>query len=340
MNARAQPRPSAHSGAPRLGFVGLGWIGRQRLDALAGLGGIEVAALCDAEPARRQAAAEAYPGAEAAGDLEELLATPLDGVVLATPSGLHAAQAIACLERGVAVFCQKPLALNASDARAVVDAAERADRLLGVDFSYRYVAGMDELRSRLARDELGRVLAIELAFHNAYAPDKAWCADAALAGGGCLLDLGIHLVDLALWLVPGLEPRVATASRFAAGRALRPGERAIEDLAYATLAGAGGEVVRLGCAWHAQTGADAVIELRLVATGGGAVWRNVDGSFYDFTLDLVRGTGRTRIAAPPDAWGPRALAAWAEGVARGGRYDPEARRFVAGAAVVDALYAA
>ena len=83
----------------------------------------------------------------------------------------------------------------------MVDAARRAGRRLGVDYSYRFTDGMRALREMVARGELGRVFAVDAVFHNAYGPDKAWCRDPRLAGGGALMDLGVHLVDLALWVL-------------------------------------------------------------------------------------------------------------------------------------------
>ena len=93
-------------------------------------------------PRRRRLA----PGARLVSTLDELLDLGLDGVVIATPSALHAAQSIRALERGAAVFCQKPLGRTAAEARAVVDAARAADRLLGVDLSYRFTEGMRRIR--------------------------------------------------------------------------------------------------------------------------------------------------------------------------------------------------
>jgi predicted dehydrogenase len=101
--------------------------------------------------------------------------------VIATPSALHAEQAIAALDRGLAVFCQKPLGRDASETRAVVEAARRADRLLGVDLSYRYTRAAAALRDEVRSGALGEVYAVDLVFHNAYGPDKPWFYDRRLA---------------------------------------------------------------------------------------------------------------------------------------------------------------
>jgi len=185
---------------PRLGFLGVGWIGRNRLEALARSGVAEVVAVADPSP-ENLLAASATMGCPSVDSLEQLLGLGLDGIVIATPSALHADQALEALERGVAVFCQKPLGRTAAETSQVVEAASRADRLLGVDLSYRFIEGTRRIRALLQSGELGSVYAADLVFHNAYGPDKPWFYDPALSGGGCVIDLGIHLVDLALWML-------------------------------------------------------------------------------------------------------------------------------------------
>ncbi|HSG40170.1 MAG TPA: Gfo/Idh/MocA family oxidoreductase, partial [Thermoanaerobaculia bacterium] len=151
---------------PRLGFVGLGWIGAMRLQALAEAGAAQVAALCEAAPERLAETGAAHPKAARftayEGLLEHAEELELDGVVIATPNALHAPQSIAALERGLAVFCQKPLALNAREAEKMVEAARDADRLLGVDYSYRFTDGARELRRIVEAGELGRIFSLEL----------------------------------------------------------------------------------------------------------------------------------------------------------------------------------
>src|SRR5436305_8774445 len=89
---------------PSLGFLGVGWIGRQRMESIARSGVAEVAAIGDAVPQLAAKAAEGFERAEATDTLDRLLDLELDGVVIATPSALHAEQTIAALKNGVAVF--------------------------------------------------------------------------------------------------------------------------------------------------------------------------------------------------------------------------------------------
>lgn len=329
------------SGRARLGFLGLGWIGRKRLDAIASVPssytGVEIAALFDTEAEALAAAAQAYPNAHRAVSFDELLSLGLDGIVIATPNGAHAPQALRALSRGTAVFCQKPLATTAAATHQVIQAARAADRLLGVDFSYRHVAGMGELKARIAAGALGAITGIDLTFHNAYGPGKQWCFDRTAAGGGCLLDLGVHLIDLALWLQSYPRLDLVSARRFAQGRPC--GHEVIEDQAYAELRADSGTMVRIGCSWYAHIGCDAHIEARVLGTKAGAVWRNVDGSFYDFELFVGRGAQRERLARPPDAWGARGLTIWAQRLAQDPSFDPTALEIARSADLIEEIYA-
>jgi predicted dehydrogenase len=323
---------------PRLGFLGTGWIGRHRLEAVAASGAAEIAAIADPLPANAEAARALAPGAKLLDSLDALLELPLDGIVIATPSALHAEQSVAALQRGLAVFCQKPLGRSAEETARVVEAARIADRLLGVDLSYRHVEGARRVREVVRGGEIGEVFAADLVFHNAYGPDKAWFYDPALSGGGCVIDLGIHLVDLALWTL-GFPVVTGTASRlFAGGAPLGGRTDAIEDYAVATLDLETGAVVRLACSWNLSAGCDALIGAEFFGTLGSAALRNVGGSFYDFTASRARGTRRTTLVEPPDAWGGRAAVAWARRLAQGAGYDAAADRLVDLAAAIDAIY--
>lgn len=277
------------------------------------------------------------PDAVRVADLDALLAQDLDGLVIATPSVVHAEQTIQALKRGVAVFCQKPLGRNRAETEAAIEAARTADRLLGVDLSYRFTNGVQRIRELLQAGDLGHVHAIDLTFHNAYGPDKPWFYDPALSGGGCVMDLGVHLVDLALWLLGSPKVVEVSSHLFAQGRPLASRETA-EDYAVATLVLEGGTVVRLACSWKLPAGQDAVISAAFYGTGGGAEMRNVGGSFYDFTTERFRGTSREVLASPPEEWGGRAAADWARRLAAGERFDPSIDSLIEVADALDRIY--
>ncbi|NEX93194.1 Gfo/Idh/MocA family oxidoreductase, partial [Caulobacter sp. 17J65-9] len=297
----------------RVGFLGVGWIGRHRMRAMLDSGVVEAAAVADASPeAAEQAARQA--GCEVVDGLDALLSLDLDGIVVATPSALHAEQAVEALAAGCAVFCQKPLGRTADEVRAVVGAARKADRLLEVDLSYRFTEAARRMRELVREGALGRVYAADLTFHNAYGPDKPWFYDPVLSGGGCVMDLGVHLVDLALWTLDFPAVETVRGRLYAAGEPLG-GRPVVEDYATADLALAGGVSVRLACSWNLPAGRDAAISASLYGTGGGAELTNVGGSFYDFEAWRCDGPRREPLCAPPDAWGGRAAVAWAERLA-------------------------
>jgi len=333
----SQPALMPEPAKPRLGFLGVGWIGRHRMEAILDAGAAEIAAIADSSEEMAAEARKLAPEAEPASSLDDLLSLGLDGIVIATPSALHAEQAIRALEAGAAVFCQKPLGRTANEACRVVDAARKADRLLAVDLSYRHTEAMVKIRELVRSGALGEVYAADLVFHNAYGPDKAWFYDPALSGGGCVMDLGIHLVDLALWLLDFPAVRQVSANLFAEGRPLRSRDQ-VEDYAVATLELETGAVVRIACSWRLAAGCDAVIAVNLHGTAGGAAMTNVNGSFYDLTAEHYQGTSRSRLAAPPDAWGGRAAVEWASRLAESQRFDPQANLLVESASIVDRIY--
>ena len=323
---------------PRVGFLGVGWIGRHRMQAIVDTGAVEVAGIADASPEMAAEAGKLAPQARVVASLDELLDLRLDGLVIATPSALHAEQSIRALGRGAAVLCQKPLGRTAAEAQAVVDAARAADRLLCVDLSYRYTEGMRQIREIARSGELGRVYAVDLVFHNAYGPDKPWFHDPALSGGGCVMDLGVHLVDLALWALDFPEVAGVSARLFAGGEALGGRPDRVEDYAVATLDLGTGAVVQLACSWRLQAGRDAIVSAAFYGTEGGVALHNVNGSFYDFTAERYRGTATETLSTPPDAWGGRAAAEWATRLAAGERFDAGADRLVRVAHVIDRIY--
>lgn len=328
----------AKAARPRLGFLGVGWIGQNRLTAMAQDKGIEVAAVADANETLAQKAASTAPEAQVLQNLEQLLTLPLDGLVIATPSALHADQAITALQRGVPVFCQKPLGRNGYETQAVVAAARRSNRLLGVDFSYRFLDETQRIRRLITEGQIGEVYAVDLVFHNAYGPDKAWFYDWKQSGGGCVIDLGIHLVDLALWTLN--FPQVKNVSRrlFAQGNPILGKRQTVEDFATARLDFDNGATVQLACSWKLSAGCDAVIAGTFYGTKGGLAFRNLNGSFYHFVAERFLGTKRETLVSSPENWGGRAAVDWARRLTKQSHFDSQIEGVVKVAEILDAIY--
>jgi len=332
------PKAAAAAIRPRLGFLGVGWIGRNRMEAILNSGAATVAAIADPCPAIIEKAAALAPQAVLADSLDGLLEAELDGVVIATPSALHAEQAVAALERGVAVFCQKPLGRDASETRRVIDAARFADRLLGVDLSYRFIEGVRRVHQLCRGGALGTVYAVDLVFHNAYGPDKPWFYDPRQSGGGCVIDLGIHLVDLALWNLG--FPRIERVSSrlFTSGERVSGRSGLVEDYAVARLDTESGATIQLACSWKLHAGREAVISGAFHGIQGGAAFHNVNGSFYEFEAEQFRGTHSTPLAKASAGWGGRAAVDWTRRLAAGERFNPEIQSLTQVADALDRIY--
>src|SRR5690606_13844443 len=138
--------------------------------------------------------------------------------------------------------------------------------------------------------DLGHVFAVHCVFHNAYGPDKSWYYNPDLSGGGCVMDLGIHLLDLVEWWFPGAAVQEVHSQIFAQGKRKSGHQRCIEDYAAVRLSHSNGMTSHYACSWNISAGKDAVIELDLFGTKGGASFRHLHGSFYDFSAVWNRGT--------------------------------------------------
>ena len=327
-----------------LGFAGVGWIGLNRLQAVASAGVADLISITDVSAdctARAVAALEGkfrHLSVRTARSFDELLDEDLDGIVIATPSGLHARQTIAALERDHAVFCQKPLARTASETAQTIETARAHDRLLAVDFCYRTVAGVPQLLQLARSGAIGEIFAADLVFHNAYGPDKPWFYDLTQSGGGCVMDLGIHLIDLLL-LVLDYAPLAGVRSRlYARGKLLRKPADELEDHALAEVDFASGATARIACSWRLPAGQDAVIGASFHGTRGSLQLQNVHGSFFEFTVDHCEGTRRRTLATGPDEWGGRAVNSWARQLSSAPTFDDNAVRLQDVAYVIDAIY--
>ena len=323
----------------RLGFLGTGRIGIRRMKSLLDSGVAEAVAVADPSPEMVDAALELAPGARIVDGLDALLTQSLDGIVIATPSALHPAQSIAALRAGLAVFCQKPLGRTEEEVAAVVEASRRADRLLGIDLSYRHTAGMSRIRELIRQGELGCVFGIDLVFHNAYGPDKPWFFNKEMSGGGCVMDLGVHMVDLALWALDFPDVASVTGHLFSQGIPIARDSETVEDYATATITLASGTVVRLTCSWHLHAGRDAVIEADFYGTQGGASLKNLNGSFLDFGAWHYTKTTTRSLAETDSSWPGGATLEWVNKLASGTRFDPAAHDFTKVSAVLDRIYA-
>lgn len=321
----------------RLGFLGVGWIGKNRLDALVKHGIARPAAISDVNIENAMAAA--MDDTIVCSSLDKLLECPsIDGVVIATPSALHAEQTIAALEAGLAVFCQKPLGRNLEEVKEVIDTARRKNRLLGIDFSYRFLRTVSIVEKLIRGGDIGSIFAVDAVFHNAYGPDKPWFYDPELSGGGCVIDLGIHLVDLVLLIFDFPSVSNVHSRLYANGKRIRGRNEGVEDYAVATLELENGPLVNLACSWKLQAGTDAVIGLTFYGTEGALSIKNFPGSFYEFKAERYRGTSREILYDSSDDWGGGAIIDWARKLMQGGLFDKSVMEVQKVTEILDKIY--
>jgi predicted dehydrogenase len=176
------------------------------------VGGLEVTALAARSLRRAEEAAEAWGVATAYGTYEELIADPdVDAVYIATPAALHHRWALAALEAGKDVLCEKPLAANAVEAREMVEAADAAGRILMEAFHWRYHPLVAQIETILASGRIGSLRHVHGVFDlpdgHIGRGDIRW--DLAL-GGGAMMDLGCYPAQWVRWIV-GSEPLVTSA---------------------------------------------------------------------------------------------------------------------------------
>lgn len=319
-----------------LAFIGTGLIGLNRMKSLLDEDMCYPVAIFEPDPKNARKAYDLAPDAIIYRDLDDLLESQPDGIVIATPNSFHAAQCIKALQRGIAVFCQKPLALTAEQTRKVISTAYVGNRLLDLDLPYRYTDGIQKIRTE--RKEIGNIYAIDLVFNHAYGPDKMGIYDPALSGGGCLVDLGIHLIDLALWMLDFPEITKISSTLMSKGVIMEMRSNEVEDFASVQMETENGTAIRLVCSWNLQAGQDAEIRASFYGSGASALFYNINGSFYDFEAAICHGTSREIISRPPDDWGTRALIRWTRDLQESRSFRKSAFLYYNTAEVIDKIY--
>lgn len=190
-----------------IGFaiLGAGMVARYHAKAIERTPGARLVALCRSDPARAEETATQF-GVPCLADYTTLLARDdVDAVCICTPSGLHAEQTIAAARAGKHVLVEKPLALTLADADAMIAACEQAGVRLGVALQRRTDPEFQRVQAAIAAGELGRLVlgSINMPYlrQQSYYDSADWRGTWALDGGGALMNQGIHLVDLLLWLI-------------------------------------------------------------------------------------------------------------------------------------------
>lgn len=201
------------TGPLRVGVVGLGWAGQQHLAAYHAHPDTEIVALAGLEDGPRGKLARKYGIDHSVADWKELFdGPPLDAVSVCVPTFLHAPIAVASLKHGCHVLSEKPIALNGRDADKMVRAARKADRVLDVAFNHRQRGDIQRLKGLIDDGRLGRTYYAKAWWlrRTGIPTMGSWFTRSELAGGGPLVDIGVHVLDWALFLLG--SPKVVAVS--------------------------------------------------------------------------------------------------------------------------------
>ncbi|MFM7321791.1 MAG: Gfo/Idh/MocA family protein, partial [Armatimonadota bacterium] len=181
----------------RVGIVGAGGMGSTHARSFARLEGVAVTAVADTESGKAEALAHKY-GANAFASHDALLGSGVDIVVVAVPTDLHRAIAEAAFSARCHVLVEKPLALDPVDADAIVAAADRAGRTLGVGQCVRFFPEYARAKKAVDSGEIGAPAAVRCRRGGGFPTWSPWFAEVERSGG-VLFDLGVHEFDWLLW---------------------------------------------------------------------------------------------------------------------------------------------
>jgi scyllo-inositol 2-dehydrogenase (NADP+) len=196
----------------RFGLLAYGAIGEEHSRAVQATPGLELAAVCDANPDRLRAAQELAPQAVPFADAEAMLDSGLiDVVVVSTPPNSHYSWARSALDRGIHVILEKPMALTADQCDDLMARAAAARLLLVVYQNRRYDADFVTLAQLIDSGEIGEVFQYDSFVGGFQEPCRYWHSDAAVSGGA-IFDWGSHFLDQVLAVMPGSVAHVSGAN--------------------------------------------------------------------------------------------------------------------------------
>ncbi|WP_434971324.1 Gfo/Idh/MocA family protein [Microbacterium sp. bgisy207] len=282
----------------RVGVVGVGWAGVQHLNAYQAIPGVEIVALAAKEADLVEELADRHNIPHRAQSYEELLEIDdIDAVSIAVPTFMHAPIAIAALQRGLHVLSEKPIARTSAEGQLMVNAARENGRVLEIVFNHRLRADVQALAQAITAGEIGRPYYAKGSWlrRRGIPLIGSWFTNGELAGGGPLIDIGVHVLDYSLHLLG--EPRVTrvSASTYAE---LGPRGRGGAQRATADASRSGFEVEDFGSAFlHLEDGGTLVLE------AGWAAYRSMDDLMNFSVLGTEGGASLEVIGGPRNPYG-------------------------------------
>jgi len=248
-------------------IVGLGGIAHgKHLPALATIPGLELVAFCDLVLERAQKAAAQYgvAGAKVTTDYRQVVDLDVDMVYVLTTNNAHAEISIAALDAGKHVLCEKPMAISSVEAKAMVQAAKRSGKILAIGYQNRFRSDSRYLKALCEEGEFGDIyFAKALAVRRRAVPTWGSFLSEEKQGGGPLIDIGTHALDLTLWMMDNYRPRSAMGSTFHklsdqphpanAWGPWDPAEFTVEDSAFGMVQMENGATILLESSWALNT---------------------------------------------------------------------------------------
>lgn len=238
---------TTNANAPvRLAVVGAGAIVQlAHLPSIARMRGVELVAICDNDAAKARALAGRFGATDVFTDIEEVLELDeVDAVIVATPNHAHEPHVLSALARKKHVLCERPAALGARGVERIVAASQKHGRVVQVGNNHRFRADVQGLAGFLKGGELGKVTSVRAGSYRLRGSAHGWRASRPEAGGGAFMELGLPLLDLALWLLESPAPERVSA-HMERGR----GAKAVEDTMLVHVACAGGLSLSFDVTW-------------------------------------------------------------------------------------------
>jgi predicted dehydrogenase len=273
----------------KVGVVGVGWAGQQHIKAYAAMEGVELTGIAGLEERTREELAAEYGVPHSVARWEDLLEIDgLEAISVAVPTFLHAPIAVAALERGLHVLSEKPIALDGEQAGTMVAAARKAGRVLDVAFNHRRRGDVKKLRGLIEEGRLGRPYYTKAWWlrRTGIPTLGSWFTQSSLAGGGPLVDIGVHVLDYALYLLGNPAVKSVSASTYdllgtngfgGSAQSTKTGASGdgafdVEDLATVFMRLEDGGTLLLEASWAMHRADGDQFGATLYGTEGGAEW--------------------------------------------------------------------
>ncbi len=241
----------------RFGIIGVGWPGEQHAKAIAAIDGARLHSCADSNPERLRIFDDTYNPHHQFSNFHELLRDPeLDAVIICLPNFLHFPASLAALEAGKHVLCEKPPTMNAAEMRVLHDEAKKRALIYFFSRQFRFTPALRTARELIAQGRLGTIYRARATWIRSRGIPPgvgSWFTDKKRSGGGALIDIGVHALDTA-WFLMGTPRPVSISAKVFRNFAhlVQVPIFDVEDEAHAFIRFANGTIVELEACWAAN----------------------------------------------------------------------------------------